>query len=362
MEISGYIPVSSNAINQISTDIKIFNNKFYVEGKETNTKNKYAVVISTRCVYQDKVPDVDGLMEVEQKYDHYQFISRGISITTNDSLDIVEHDSFTLITYTDGNAITIPANTLAGLPIVNILENATDSSKIEIIKDKAIDELEKIELPPLDWDNIFKRQGMPYADIYLKPDFSAITNGKITEEEVLDNTSLPPKTIKKQVWKGDYPLDKLVYVIQSNLDLLTHNKKIEASSYGALYAQLFASAMQYAALLEQSRLQAYEQASQFEIKTQVEYYLGVISAKLNTLKSLAEYDISLLNKGLVKSQIKLYDIQAKGFKANNIYKLFNAQLDGASTAFSAGMLETPPATNNSSELMTLYSQVGSDML
>ena len=362
MEISGYIPIDSSAINKVSSDIKIFNNKFYVEGRETAVKNKYSVVISTRCVYQDTVPDVDGLMEVEQKYDHYQYISRGISLTVDDSLNIITHDSFTLVAYSNAELIEIPANTLAGSPIVNILENATDSSKIEVIKDKAIDELEKIKLPDIDWDKIFKRQDGPYADIYLKPDFSAITNGKIAEEEILDNTSLPPKTIKKQVWKGDYPLDKLIYVLQSNLDLLVHNKKIESSSYGALYAQLFASAMQYAALLEQSRLQAYEQASQFEIKTQVEYYLGVISAKLNTLKSLAEYDISLLNKGLVKSQIKLYDIQAKGFKANNIYKLFNAQLDGASTAFSAGMLETPPATNNSSELMTLYSQVGSDML
>lgn len=356
MELLGYLPVRNDILKAISTDIRLYENKIYIEGKELEEKNKFSVILKFRCVSRGEVPNVEELI-TPQTFDRFTQLSRGIYLTTNNNLDILTHDEFSLIDINE-NEVVIPANSLAGVTIVNYLENATDSSKVEQIKDKALEELEKINLPALDWENIFKRQGQNYADVYLTPDFSKITDGVITKEQFIDISGI---TINRQVWKGNYPLDKFIYVLQSNLDILLANKNITSDMYGNLYATLFQGALQSATVLEQARIQAYEQASQFQIKTLVEYYLGIITAKLNTLKSLAEYDLALLNKGILKAQVKLYSVQTQGFRTNNDNKLFTAQLDGASTAFSAGMLEEPPAPYNNSELASLYTKVATSM-
>lgn len=356
MELLGYLPVRDDILKAASPDIRLYENKIFIEGKELEEKNRYSAILKFRCISKGEVPNVEELI-TPQTFDRFTMLSRGIYLTTNDNLDILTHDEFSLIDKNE-NEVVIPANSLAGVTIVNYLENATNSSRVEAIKDKALEELEKINLPELDWDNIFKRQGKSYADVYLTPDFSKITDGVITKEQFVDISGI---TINRQVWKGNYPLDKFIYVLQSNLDILLANKNITSDTYGNLYATLFQGALQSATVLEQARIQAYEQASQFQIKTLVEYYLGIITAKLNTLKSLADYDLALLNKGILKAQVKLYSVQTQGFRTNNANKLFTAQLDGASTAFSAGMLEEPPAIYNQGELASLYTNVATSM-
>lgn len=359
MEIVGYIPVDSKIINQVSSDIKLHLNKLYIEGKQTINENEYIVSISARCITEEEVPTVDEESTTKQKYEKFNRISRGLKITCNSNLDILTNESFELIAYSTGNLVTMPENCLTGLSIVNILESDDiQYSDIKQVIDSALDEVKNVKLPDIDWENIFKRQGKDYADIYLEPTFSMITDGVIKEREEQTITGVE----KVFYWEGKYPLDRLIYTIQSNLDILMKNNKIKGDAYGNLYATLLVQAIQSATVLEQARIQAYEQASQFQIKSRLEYYLGVITAKLNIMKSLAEVQVQFLNKSLVKSQIKLYYIQTNGFKANNISKLFQAQLDGATTAFSAGMTETPPAPFNNAELMGLYTEVGSDML
>ena len=359
MEIVGYIPIDSKILNQVSTDIKLHLNKLYVEGKQTINDNEYIVSISARCISKALVPSVDDETGTKQEYDRYNKISRGLKITCNSNLDILTNESFELIAYSTGDLITMPENCLKGLTVVNILEvSDVQYSDIKQVIDSSLDEIKKVNLPDIDWDNIFKRQGKDYADIYLDSTFSMITDGEVKsrDEQTLSGIE------KVYYWEGKFPLDRLIYTIQSNLDILMKNNKIKGDVYGNLYATLMAQAIQSATVLEQARIQAYEQASQFQIKSRLEYYLGVITAKLNIMKSLAEVQVQFLQKSLVKSQIKLYYVQTNGFKANNISKLFTAQLDGATTAFSAGMTETPPPVFNSGELMQLYTEVGSDTL
>lgn len=354
--------------------IKLDKHKLFVEGKILSSEpqydedgnkiitnnNKYIVSLTGRCIIKDTVPviDEDG-EEIAQNYDRYQLINRAITMTLNANLDIVEHDSFELIAYEIDELITLPANSFAGSSIVNILEmNDYKYEDIKTVIDTGLEEIKKVKLPDLDWEGMFKRNGGNYADVYLDSSFSKITDGIIQTETIKQSTGV---TETKQVWKGNYPLDRLIYAIQSNLDILTANRKINGDAYGNLYATLMVQAIQSATVLEQARIQAYEQASQFQIKSMIEYYLGAISAKLNVVKTLAEVSTTFLNKAVLQAQIKLYNIQMNGFKANNTYKLFNTQYEGASTAYTSGMLDTPPAIMNNPDMMSLYTNVGSDM-
>lgn len=363
MEIVGYIPCPTTVLNNVSTDIKLFGHKFYVEGKGNTETMEFQCVLRCSCIVISKVPQGDeNVLVYDQEYEQYTNISRGIKIIFDNNFMVTNHEAFNLINYTDGSAVEMPADCLAGTYLVNILENADeDYEAINQIKQEALAELKKITLPELDWEAMFKRQGGNYADIYLSHNFSKLTDGIITTEKYQEITGLGTTEKERQIWSGNYPIDKFAYVIQSNLDILLANQKINDATYASLYGQLFMAALQQATILEQARIQAYEQASQFQIRTIVEYYLGIITAKLNTLKSLAEYDLTLLNKAIVKMQTKLYNVQLSGFKANNINKLFQAQLDGASTAFSMGLTETPPAVYNNAELMSLYTRTGISM-
>ena len=363
-----------SVLENSTIQIKLDKHKMFVEGKiiseepqyddEGNeipvTDNKYLVSLTCRCIIKDTVPTIDEDGEqIVQDYDRYQLLNRAITMRLNANLDIIEHDSFELIAYEIDELITIPANSFAGASIVNILEmNDYKYEDIKLVIDTGLEEIKKVKLPDLDWDNMFKRGGGNYADVYLDSNFSKITDGLIETETIKQSTGV---TETKQVWKGSYPLDRLIYTIQSNLDILMNNRKINGDAYGNLYATLLVQAIQSATVLEQARIQAYEQASQFQIKSMIEYYLGAINAKLNVVKTLAEVSTTFLNKAVLQAQIKLYNVQMNGFKANNTYKLFNTQYEGASTAYTSGMLDTPPAIMNNSDMCSLYTQVGSDM-
>ena len=357
MEIIGYIPLQTT---KVPSDVKLYLNKLYVEGKQISADNTYHLTISARCISKDTVTSVDD-DTVKTEFERYGSITRGIEVTCNSNLDILTNEAFELVSYSNPeNTVPMAANCLAGATIVNLLETSdVEYGDLRSIIDGALEEIKKVDLPDIDWDNIFKRQGKPYADVYLDPTFSRLTDGEVMMRE---ETNSVGATDQIYFWQGKWPLDRLIYTIQSNLDILLKNQRIKGDVYGNLYATLMAQAIQSATVLEQARIQAYEQASQFQIKSMLEYYLGVITAKLNILKSLAEVQTQFLQKSVVKAQLKLYYIQSNGFKSNNIQKLFNAQLDGATTAFSAGMTETPPAVYNNQELMGLYTQVGSDMM
>lgn len=341
-----------------SVTIKLDKHKMFVEGKKI-TDEEYLISLTGRCLVRDVVPQVTDDIEKPLPYDRYNIINRVIRMKLDNNLNILSHDAFELIAYEVDELIPIPADTFAGTSIVNILEaNDYKYEEVKSVIDSGLKEIERVKLPELDWENMFKRGGGNYADIYLKPDFSKITDGRIETETITQSTGISES---KQVWKGNYPLDRLIYTIQSNLDILMANRKINGDAYGNLYATLLVQAIQSSTVLEQARLQAYEQASQFQIKSMIEYYLGAITAKLNVVKTLAEVSTAFLQKSILQAQIKLYNIQTNGFKANNINKLFTAQFDGASTAYTSGMLDTPPSILNNSDLMSLYTNVGSDM-
>lgn len=362
MEIQGFIPVNSKMLDTYAQGVKLDLNRISIEGGETEVKNTFNCAIILRCIVNSPVPKVED-SDPDIMYDKYVSITRGIKITTNDNLDILTNDGFTVVKYDLKNnaeqVIELPADCLKGLTIVNILENSASFGALKDILDNAMKELESVKLPDLDWENIFLRNGKNYADVYLDPSFSSITNG-YTETE----TSINPDTgleKKKKVWRGEYPLDRMIYTIQSNLDILMENQSIKGDMYSSLYATLFAQALQTSAALEQTRLQLYEQASQFQIKSQIEYYLQAITSKLAVLKALADYEIAVMNKALIKVQTKLYYMQVNGFKAYNSQKVFTAQLDGATTAFSAGMTEYAPSIFNNAELTSLYTNNATNM-
>ena len=373
----------NNILKAKSTTIYLDQNKLFLDGKKTSREdaNEYIFRLSGRCKVMGHVPlsnvtyttydatqtgyDSNATPTLttnkysSQTYEKYADITRSIKIICDDNLDIISHEEFELIIYELDTTVPILADTLKGHSIINLIDlSDIQYGDIKKVTDTALDEISKVNLPELDWENMFKRGGGNYADIYLKPEFSIITNGYISTEETKNDTGV---SSTKQVWKGDYPLDRLIYAIQNNLDILMSNQRIKGDIYGNLYATLMAQAIQSATVLEQARIQAYEQASQFQIKSMIEYYLGAINAKLSVIKTLAEVQTQFLAKAVYQSQIKLNNIQAAGFKANNINKLFTAQLEGASSAYTTGMLDIPPAIYNNSDLMSLYTNLGNNM-
>lgn len=357
-----------------SLEIKLDQNKMFLDGKRTSREdaNEYIIRLSARYKVTAQVPvgdaeyttyKSDGTNVSENKYttqsyEKYTSLTRGIKVTCDENMDILTSEKFEILSSNE-TLVPVNADALAGLSIVNLIDlSDIQYGDVKKVIDTALDEIKQVQLPDLDWANMFKRKGGNYADIYLSPDFSVITNGYVTTEEALSDTGVKAT---KQVWKGDYPLDRLIYAIQNNLDILMANQRIKGDVYGNLYATLMAQAIQSATVLEQARLQAYEQASQFQIKSMIEYYLGAINAKLSVIKTLAEVQTQFLQKAIYQAQIKLYNVQTQGFKANNINKLFTAQLDGASTAYTAGTLDIPPACYNNADLMGLYTDLSNNL-
>ena len=208
--------------------------------------------------------------------------------------------------------------------IVNLLFTHSNTGDTEEITKKVLDNLKK--LPELDLD----------AKNFL------ITNGKVVEEQLLSGVEGVPSK-NRVIWQGDYPLDKLIYVIRSNLDILSYNQFLKNDQYAGFYSQLFGKAMELAIDLEKHR-----------ITTLANLYLGL-------LRVLSEYDVSKLKMATARLQCRVYYAQYQGFRSNNINKLFGSQLDGSSSAFAAGMTDVTPPVFNDATLMTTYSQVATAM-
>ncbi|EAI2216567.1 hypothetical protein E2J16_06955 [Campylobacter coli] len=355
MEIYGYIPVLPENLSNVLLD----KDRIYIEGVETNTPNTYKCVLSARCIVENqKVPSGDEEVNdnITATYSKYVTISTSVTITTNESLDIQSISPFDLIN-TTGKTVSI--NRLNST-IVNLIDTGADTKKTTQVLDKVLDTLDGITLPDLDINELLKRDGKVYSDIYKDPSCYMLSNGVVEKVEKPGENGMSGKTV--YTWRGTYPLDILINVIQSNLDILVDNDQLKGDSYAMYFTQLFQTAMIQACELDKYRLNMLEQAEQFRVKSQLDFYLGLIKLQLDSIGTLADYEVKALNKAINKIQVKMYDTQIKGIKSNNITKLLSAQLDASSSAFTAGMTETVPPTNNNAELMSLYSQAKSQDL
>ena len=321
MEIYGFIPIIKGSLGSNESQIQLPNDRLFVEGTETAQKNVYSCVVTAKCVVSERVPSGDTSSgSTGSSYDKYVTISTGVTITTNEALDIITISPFDLVTRS-GSTVTI--NNIKST-IVNLLFTHSNTGDTEKITKKVLDNLKK--LPELDLD----------AKNFL------ITNGKVVEEQLLSGVEGVPSK-NRVIWQGDYPLDKLIYVIRSNLDILSYNQFLKNDQYAGFYSQLFGKAMELAIDLEKHR-----------ITTLANLYLGL-------LRVLSEYDVSKLKMATARLQCRVYYAQYHGFRSNNINKLFVSQLDGSSSAFAAGMTDVTPPVFNDATLMTTYSQVATAM-
>ena len=321
MEIYGFIPIIKGSLGGNESQIQLPSDRLFVEGTETAQKNVYSCVVTAKCVVSERVPSGDTSSgSTGSSYDKYVTISTGVTITTNESLDIITISPFDLVTRS-GTTVTI--NNIKST-IVNLLFTHSNTGDTEEITKKVLDNLKK--LPELDLD----------AKNFL------ITNGKVVEEQLLSGVEGVPSK-NRVIWQGDYPLDKLIYVIRSNLDILSYNQFLKNDQYAGFYSQLFGKAMELAIDLEKHR-----------ITTLANLYLGL-------LRVLSEYDVSKLKMATARLQCRVYYAQYQGFRSNNINKLFGSQLDGSSSAFAAGMTDVTPPVFNDATLMTTYSQVATAM-
>ena len=321
MEIYGFIPIIKGSLGGYESQIQLPSDRLFVEGTETSQKNVYSCVVTAKCVVSERVPSGDTSSgSTGSSYDKYVTISTGVTITTNEALDIITISPFDLVTRS-GSTVTI-SNIRS--TIVNLLFTHSNTGDTEEITKKVLDNLKK--LPELDLD----------AKNFL------ITNGKIVEEQLLSGVEGVPSK-NRVIWQGDYPLDKLIYVIRSNLDILSYNQFLKNDQYAGFYSQLFGKAMELAIDLEKHR-----------ITTLANLYLGL-------LRVLSEYDVSKLQMATARLQCRVYYAQYQGFRSNNINKLFGSQLDGSSSAFAAGMTDVTPPVFNDATLMTTYSQVATAM-
>ncbi len=338
MEIYGYIPIT-NCPDGIDKDKALFEGKVLSNGKAVG-------ILTVRFIEDANVPNGDPAVggSVSAKYSKYATQSNFVNLSVNDNLDITSQFS---IKY-GSKTFNIPANTTT---IINILQSDGDNRNIQETIDGIVEELKTL---PLEDTNVPD----DYADLWKDYTNFMITDGRVDIEE---ETSITGIKSKKHIWKGTLPLDKMIYVIQSNLDILMANNRMKGDSYASSYTNLFNAALGYAVDLEKTRIALWEDARKFYYRTKLEKYLGLLKLRLDGLKSLADYSNSSLDIVIKRIQSKLYNTQTQGFKANNNNKLLSAQLDSASTAFSAGMTETVPPTNNNAELMSLYTQVKTDM-
>lgn len=323
MEIYGFIPVLKGSLGNLENEITLPNDNVFVQGTETAEKNTFRCVLTAKCIVIENVPKGDISSSVtNNKYEKNVTISTGVTIKTNDKLDIQEISPFELVK-TTGDKVTI---TELKSTIVNLIyTHSNDNDTNDIVK-KILNNLNN-KLPELDLDS---------------KNF-IITDGRIDKEELPNGIQGLPNN-DRLVWVGNYPLDKLIYVIRSNLDILNRNQLLKDDQYAGYYAQLFQQAMTLAVDLEKHR-----------ISTLVSLYLGI-------LKALGDYELSKVQLATAKLQCRVYYAQYQGFKSNNINKLFGTQIDGASSAFSAGMTDTAPPVFNDATLMNLYSEVATSML
>lgn len=356
IELYGYIPILPDQLNGISLD----KDRIYVEGSETKDANTFNCVLSARCIVENQeVPEGDELMDNETTatYSKYVTISTSVTLTVaENSYDITSITPFQLVN-TSGNTVSI--NSLNST-IVNIVDTGADSKKTQEILSKVLDLINGVDTPDIDINELLKRDGLGYSDLYKNPGCFMLTDGVKTKIEVAGENGLSGSSY--MAWEGSYPLDKLIHVIQSNLDILVENNKLKGDSYAMYFTTLLQSAISQACELDKFRLQLLEQSEQFRVKTQLDFYLALIKLQLDAIGVLADYEVKALNKALNKIQIKMYDTQIEGIKANSIIKLLSSQLDASSSSFTAGMTETVPPVYNNAEIMTLYTQVKTQMM
>lgn len=174
---------------------------------------------------------------------------------------------------------------------------------------------------------------------------SVLTDGRLTLE-TLSNTLDPnsnPQTRWRWVPNDDANakvLDKLLYVVQNQMDIMQHNYQVKHDALATTYMGLIPSI----------------------ITAAIQYQTALISSKVQVITALSNLNEASYKNVLAKVQSKWYYIQMQAFKANNTQKLFNAQYEGASTAFSAGMTTYQPRINTDEELMTLYGEVETQFL
>ena len=398
MEIYGYIPIT-NCPDTIDKDKALFEGKLLSNGKAVG-------ILTVRFTTEDTIPAGDT-ESTGGTYSRYATQSTVVELSVNENLDITS--AFT-IRY-GSSTYSVPANTTS---IINILDSVADDSNIRETIDNIIDGVkgvnpENVAIPD-DFDELWSDstnikvgdiQDIPldnydipdnYHNLWENYDSVMLSDGSVAIEE--DVTIQGIAGDKKYVWKGTLPLDKMIYIIQSNLDILMKNNKMKGDSYASTYSNLFNAALNYAVDLEKSRLALledsrkfkektkidkslsmlgyatdmektriaiWEESRKFELKTKLEKYLSLLKLKIDAVRVMSDYSNSSLDIVTKKIQTKLYHTQIQGFKANNNNKLLAAQMDGASTAFSAGMTERAPSTYNNAELMQLYTQVKTDM-
>ena len=398
MEIYGYIPIT-NCPDTIDKDKALFEGKLLSNGKAVG-------ILTVRFTTEDTIPAGDT-ESTGGTYSRYATQSTVVELSVNENLDITS--AFT-IRY-GSSTYNVPANTTS---IINILSSVADDSDIKETINNVINDVKEVTpediVVPNDFDELWSNsskikvediKGIPVNNYEIPDNYPALwenyngiqlSNGRIEVEEDISIQGIAGD--KKYVWKGTLPLDNMIYIIQSNLDILMKNNRMKGDSYASTYANLFNSALNYAVDLEKSRLalledsrkfkektkidrslnmlgyaidmektriSIWEESRKFELKTKLDKYLSLLKLKIDSLRLLTDYTNSSLDIVTKRIQTKLYHTQIQGFKANNNNKLLAAQMDGASTAFSAGMTERAPSTYNNAELMQLYTQVKTDM-
>ena len=107
MEIYGFIPIIKGSLGGNESQIQLPSDRLFVEGTETAQKNVYSCVVTAKCVVSERVPSGDTSSgSTGSSYDKYVTISTGVTITTNEALDIITISPFDLVTRS-GSTVTI---------------------------------------------------------------------------------------------------------------------------------------------------------------------------------------------------------------------------------------------------------------
>lgn len=380
-EIYGYIPVNKNCYTikntaevvlqqgeDISNLFALSSNYFYITGKQIHSfKNEQDTEQTFSCDLDETIKDINVpanrtynvfncIITYNAKYRAYKASEGGTipetiyneSAETTQSCKIVVNENYEIVKtfpeffscpykyFYDGKAYT-----QSTLPTTNVVKNkygfklavncinlAGKTSIINVLVDSSSGD--EINNKILDLANeLLKDIGNNGVD--------SLSDGSINVEttQYADGTS-----DKRWRWFGTKPLDKLIYIMQSQLDLLYKNYRVGtdvlASTYTAVFPQIINAGLQYNSSL--------------------------ISSKVQVISALSNLRESSYKNILQKVQSKWYYIQMQAFRGNNKQKLFNAQYEGASSSFTAGMTEYAPRINSDEELMSLYGEVSSQFL
>lgn len=341
MEIYGILPFPESILNSNENGytVKLIRDSFTITGMTTkeSTEDEYvfSCVISAKLYVLDNVPSGDDEADTSTTYDKAIFTSSGVTVKTNTGLDVKSISDMTLVDYTSGTSFTVSYDNLSTddtnrVTIINYLKDSQEEFDIPALIKKILEDIDN--MPSLD---------LASGDIY------DLTNGALGTETTTNSLGQQVDTTR---WLGTKPLDMMIKVFATNLDLLVEEDKLKGDQYAAYYTQLMQTALQLACDLEKNRWTlAIQGASQ------------LIQAKIAAMKAITEWALNDSKVALTNMQIKTTNAQFKGFAANNKQKVFASQIDGSTMAYSAGMTENAPAILNNAELMETYTAVKSDM-